>query len=82
MTVETIKMSSKGQIVIPQNIREAIGAEEGTVFAVTNAEDALFLKKISVPSKDELIKNLKRIAKAGKTRLVKKGFTESDLHAR
>ncbi|VVB81041.1 Uncharacterised protein [uncultured archaeon] len=34
MEVETVKMSSKGQIVIPQDIREELHASEGTVFSV------------------------------------------------
>jgi AbrB family looped-hinge helix DNA binding protein len=82
MTVDTIKMSSKGQIVIPLDIREAIGAQEGTIFAVTNSEDAVVLKKMDMPSKDELMVQLKRIAVDGRIRLQKKGITEKDLQAK
>ena len=79
MTVETVKMSSKGQIVIPQDIRDEIKADEGTVFAVIGNKDTVILKKITTPSKDELIKQLTIIAKEGKERLQKKGIKESDL---
>jgi len=80
MSIETVKMSTKGQIVIPRLIRESIGAYEGSVFAVTNTEDTLVLKKIAMPTKEELISNLSKIAKEGKARLEKKGIREADLH--
>ncbi|MFH0876530.1 MAG: AbrB/MazE/SpoVT family DNA-binding domain-containing protein [archaeon] len=79
MAVETIKMSSKGQVVIPKDIRDMIGANEDTIFAVTNSKDTVVLKKIEIPTKDELISQLKIIAEQGKTRLQKKGISESDL---
>ena len=44
MEVETTKMSSRGQVVIPQDLREELGIEEGTVFAVMGSRDTLILK--------------------------------------
>ena len=77
--IETIKMSSKGQIVIPRGIREDIKADEGTVFAVLSSKDSVILKKIITPSKDELMEDLRNIAKEGRKRLEKKGINESDI---
>ncbi len=48
--VEFAKVSSKGQVVIPQAIRERLGIEEGTAFAVWSRGDEILLKKMSVPS--------------------------------
>ena len=79
MVVETIKMSSKGQIVIPRDIREELHADEGTVFAVVGGKDSVILKKIETPSKEELIKELETIAKQGRKRLEKKGIKEEDI---
>lgn len=79
MSVETIKMSSKGQVVIPKEIREEIRADEGTVFAVISGKGSVILKKIATPSKEDLIKELRVIAKEGKRRLQKKGIKESDI---
>lgn len=42
--VETIKMSLKGQIVVPQHIRDEINAEERSIFAVVNSEDSIIFK--------------------------------------
>ncbi len=79
MGVETTKMSAKGQVVIPFDVRESISAGEGTVFAVVAAKDTVVLKKIETPSKEELMAELKEIAIEGKARLQKKGFRESDI---
>jgi AbrB family looped-hinge helix DNA binding protein len=79
MPVETVRMSSKGQIVIPQDIREEINADEGTVFAITGSRDTVILKRINTPSKEDIMKELTRISKEGKKRLQKMGIKESDL---
>ena len=79
MGVETVKMSSRGQIVIPQDIREELRATEGTIFAVIGSKDTVILKKVEKPSKEELIKKLEAIAKEGRMRLEKKGIKESDI---
>ncbi len=79
MVVETVKMSSKGQVVIPQDIRNEIEADEGTVFAVVGSRDTIVLKKISTPSKEDLIKDLKKIAAEGRKRAEKLGMKESDV---
>jgi len=72
-------MSSKGQIVIPQGIREELNAAEGTVFAVIGSRDKVILKKLETPSENDLIMELGEIAKEGKRRLQSKGIGESDI---
>ena len=79
MTIETTKMSSKGQIVIPQDIREEIKAKEGTIFAILSSNDTIILKKIETPSKETLIKELTNIAREGRRRAEKLGIKESDI---
>ena len=79
MIIETIKMSSKGQVVIPLDMRSEVGADEGTLFAAVNTDDTIVLKKISTPSKEDLIKDLGDFAKKAKKKLQEKGFTEKDL---
>ncbi len=82
MSIETIKMSSKGQVVIPLDMRGEVGAGEGTLFAAVNTEDTIVLKKISTPSKEDLIKDLRIFAKKAKKKLQSQGFTEKDLQAK
>ncbi|MBI2629590.1 AbrB family transcriptional regulator [Candidatus Pacearchaeota archaeon] len=79
MAVEMVKMSSKGQIVIPQDIRAEICASEGTMFAVVSGRDSIVLKKVVTPSKEELICELGKIAKEGTKRAEKLGIKERDV---
>lgn len=79
MSIETIRMSSKGQIVIPADIRAELNIAEGSIFAVVGSKDTIVLKRIGTPSKEELIKELRLIAEEGKARLQKKGIKESDI---
>ena len=79
MPAETIKMSSRGQIVIPQDIREELKASEGTIFSVVSSQGAIILKKILTPSKEELIRELGAIALEGSKRAKKLGIKESDV---
>ena len=77
--IETTKMSSKGQVVIPQDVREKIEAGEGTIFAVVGTKDTIVLKKIQTPSKEELIKELSKIAIEGRKRAEKLGIKPGDV---
>ena len=78
-SVETVSMSSKGQIVIPQHLREELHVAEGSVFAVFGSTNTIILKKVELPSKEELIKDLTVIAKEGKRRLQRRGLSERDI---
>lgn len=77
--METTKMSSRGQVVIPENVRAVVSASEGTLFAVVGSKDTIVLKKISLPSKAALIRDLEKIAQEGRKRLESKGLNESDI---
>ncbi|MFH1246888.1 MAG: AbrB/MazE/SpoVT family DNA-binding domain-containing protein [Candidatus Micrarchaeota archaeon] len=63
--MEFISMSSKGQIVIPKEIRHKLRIEKRTVFAVLNPKGNLIvLKKVESPSIQEDIETLESIAEA------------------
>ncbi|MFO7555727.1 MAG: AbrB/MazE/SpoVT family DNA-binding domain-containing protein, partial [Desulfobacterales bacterium] len=51
--ISTTKMSSKGQVVIPEAIRKKLGLKPGDQFVVTGDKDVVILKSISPPSLDE-----------------------------
>lgn len=48
-----VTMSSKGQIVIPKDLREELGFSKGVSFTVFGKDDTLILKKVDVPSAEE-----------------------------
>jgi AbrB family looped-hinge helix DNA binding protein len=65
----TTKLSSKGQVVIPEDIREQLNLKEGDQFVVIGQGDAVILKAITPPSMDEfkgLLKEARAIAKQSK----------------
>lgn len=49
--METTKLSTKGQIVIPEEMRK--GIESGTPFIVTRKDDLIILKKVEGLTKEE-----------------------------
>lgn len=69
MKPSTTKMSSKGQVVIPEEIRERLGLTPGTQFVVVGDRDVVILKTLSPPSMSEfdgLIGEARRQAKMAK----------------
>jgi AbrB family looped-hinge helix DNA binding protein len=61
---EFTKTSSKGQIVIPSNIRKKLNIGTGSLLAVTAQDDLIVLKKISSSISPEDIKTLRLIEEA------------------
>jgi AbrB family looped-hinge helix DNA binding protein len=51
--IETTKMSSRGQIVIPEGIRNRLGLKTGDKFLVMGDKDVVILKTLLSPSMDE-----------------------------
>jgi AbrB family looped-hinge helix DNA binding protein len=49
----TTKMSSKGQVVIPEEIRNRLGLKAGSQFIVVGERDTVILKAVSPPSMEE-----------------------------
>jgi AbrB family looped-hinge helix DNA binding protein len=58
-SIATTKMSSRGQVVIPESIRDQMGLGPGVQFAVFGQEDVIMFKVINPPSADEFAR-LKR----------------------
>ena len=52
-TISTTKMSSKGQVVIPEKIRKQLGLKSGVQFVVLGKDDIVILKAIESPSISE-----------------------------
>lgn len=64
-------MSSKGQIVIPEELRVSLGLISGTKFIVVGRGDSVVLKIIEEPSMDEfksLLAEARSSAKKAKLR--------------
>lgn len=73
--VETTKMSSKGQVVIPENIRKRLGLKTGSQFVVVGDKDVVILKSIPAPSMSDFDNMVNKAREQAK----KVGFKESDI---
>jgi AbrB family looped-hinge helix DNA binding protein len=79
MTLETAKMSDRGQIIIPKEVREQIHATENTIFTVMPFNsDTIIMKKLD---KDKLIKEFRSIRSKTK-KLSPEEINEEIKHAR
>lgn len=66
MKPATTRMSSRGQVVIPEEIRNQMGLVPGTRFVVMGEGDVVILKTLKMPSMeefDDMIREIQRQAK-------------------
>lgn len=73
--VSTTKMSSKGQVVIPENIRKRLNLQTGAQFVVVGDKDIVVLKSITPPSIEEFDSLIADVRKKGK----KAGLKKTDI---
>jgi len=73
--VSTTKMSSKGQIVIPDIIRKQLNLKPGSQFVVVGDKDVVILKNISPPALDEFGALIAEARRKGK----KVGLKKNDI---
>jgi AbrB family looped-hinge helix DNA binding protein len=68
MSNETMftKISSKGQIVIPNKVRKKLDIQDGNVFAITEKKGLIVLKKVNRQLTEDDIETLKSITDAWK----------------
>ena len=66
MKIELTKLSSKGQVVIPQDIREKMSLEEGETLAVSMQDNLIVLKKMENPMEKEDLETLEEVKGAWK----------------
>jgi AbrB family looped-hinge helix DNA binding protein len=71
----TTRLSSKGQVVIPEEIRNDLGLREGDQFVVIGEGDAVILKAITPPRIEEFNKLLGQVRSAAK----RTGIKRTDL---
>ena len=67
--VATTKMSSKGQVVIPEDIRKQLRLKAGSQFVVVARDDVVILKALAPPAREEfdrLIATARKQAKQAK----------------
>jgi AbrB family looped-hinge helix DNA binding protein len=71
----TTKLSSRGQVVIPEEIRKRLGLEPGVSFVVVGEGDVVVLKALKPPRPEEFKKLLDEVQDAA----LKAGITPEDV---
>jgi len=69
-------MSSKGQVVIPEDIRKRLKLKAGSQFVVVGENDVVILKEISPPSLYEFATLIAEARRQGK----EAGLKQSDVN--
>ena len=75
--IATTKMSSKGQVVIPEDIRKRLGLKPGAQFVVVGQNDVVILKTIAQPSMSEFDQLISEARKQAR----KAGMKKTDITA-
>lgn len=73
--VDVTTISTKGQVVIPQHIREELALEEGSQLVVSRMEDFVLLKKIHIPDPK---KEFEELTKIGERHAKQRGIKSED----
>lgn len=74
-SLATTKMSSKGQVVIPEEIRKALNLAEGNQFVVLGEKDVIILKVVTPPS----MKDFDHLILQARSEAKKAGFKKANL---
>lgn len=75
MTVEVTNISSKGQIVIPQKIREQMHLSQGLKLMILTDGENLLLKPVTVPK----LETFRSLIKESRSLAREKNLKKSDL---
>ncbi len=73
--IDVTRMSAKGQVVIPGDIRQALSLVAGTKFVVVGEGDTVVLKRISRPS----IADIDRLFSESRRYAKRAGLKKSDV---
>lgn len=74
--MELVKMSIKGQLVVPQTIRETSNLNPGERFVAFPVEEGVLFKKIEIP---QVKLEWQQLAKEVQARFRKQGIKKSDV---
>ena len=81
--VEITSVSSRGQVVIPQSLRDRMKIQTGEKFVVIGEDNTIVLKKLEMPSFSGIDKLLKKTRDFAKKRGIKESDVEDAIkHAR
>jgi len=76
MALELTRLSQKGQVVIPTQVRRKMGLKKGTKFLVVGLEDIIVLRKLQL-SEEKL--KLKKLLAEARSSAKTHGLSEKEI---
>ncbi|MBE5898798.1 MAG: AbrB/MazE/SpoVT family DNA-binding domain-containing protein [Lachnospiraceae bacterium] len=76
MAVEVLSVSSKGQVVLPMEMRKKLSIDNGSKLAAYSVGDMIMLKPISIPTEQDFRESLDEAAAWAK----KVGYEQEDVN--
>jgi bifunctional DNA-binding transcriptional regulator/antitoxin component of YhaV-PrlF toxin-antitoxin module len=77
--VMTTKMSSKGQVVLPEALRQMYGWESGTAFTVLVYKGAVIMQPLKTPTDEEMAAEFEEAFAESRRQARDAGMTPSDI---
>lgn len=74
--MELVKMSTKGQLVVPLGVRETAGLQPGERFVAFPVESGVLFKKIDIPA---VKLNFESLAKQIEAQFAKQGISKAEI---
>ena len=77
--VMTTKMSSKGQVVLPEALRQMYGRESGTAFTILAYKGAIIMQPLKTPTEDEIAAEFEAAFAESRRQAKAAGMTPMDI---
>lgn len=77
--VMTTKMSSKGQVVLPEALRQMYGWESGTAFSILTYKGSIIMQPLKTPTDDEIAAEFEEAFAESRRQAKAAGMTPLDI---
>ena len=75
----TTKMSSKGQIVLPEALRQTYGWGSGTAFTILDYKGAIIMQPLKTPTEDEIAAEFEEAFAESRRQAKNAGMVPTDI---
>ena len=78
-SVMTTKLSSKGQVVLPETLRNMYGWDAGTAFTVLAYKGAVIMQPIKTPTEEEIAREFDEAFAESRSKAREAGMVPADI---
>ena len=77
--IMTTKMSSKGQVVLPEALRQMYGWESGTAFTIIAYKGSIIMQPLKTPTDEEIAAEFEEAFAESRRQAMDAGMTPMDI---